>query len=95
VLSRYLYGAEFAPRDVKLALVESGRGKVGSAADKLLLLCYQYNPEQGKYGGLVMSLLRAGGAVTLLVLGASIFAMSRRRDGARPAKGEPAGRPRL
>jgi protein SCO1/2 len=67
-LSHYLYGVEYAPKDLRLALVAAGEGKVGSAADQLLLYCYHYDPTTGRYGAAVMSIVRVAGALTLVAL---------------------------
>jgi len=49
-MSRYFYGIDYAPRDIKFGLMESGENKVGNPAEKLLLYCYHYDPATGKYG---------------------------------------------
>ena len=49
-LSRYFYGVEYSPKELRLALVESGEGTIGSAIDELLLYCFHYDPESGRYG---------------------------------------------
>lgn len=67
-LSRYFFGIEYAPRDVKFALIESSAGRIGSAIDKLLLYCYHYDPAAGGYGFVAMNAVRVGGAVTLIAL---------------------------
>ena len=67
-LARYFFGIEYAPRDVKFALIESSAGRIGSAIDKLLLYCYHYDPATGSYGFVAMSAVRVGGAVTLVAL---------------------------
>jgi protein SCO1/2 len=67
-LARYFFGIEYAPRDVKFALIESSAGRIGNAIDKLLLYCYHYNPESGSYALVAMTTVRVGGAVTLLAL---------------------------
>ena len=77
-LSRYFYGVEYSPKELRMALVESGDGKVGSLVDTLLLYCYHYNPAAGRYGAIAMNLVRLGGAVTALFLGGFIFLMRRR-----------------
>jgi protein SCO1/2 len=77
-LSRYFYGIEYSPKELRLALVESGEGKVGSVIDELLLYCFHYDPEAGRYGAVVMNLIRLGGVVTLAAI-AGFFLMSRRR----------------
>lgn len=88
-ISRYLFGVEYAPKDMRLALVESAQLKIGSAVDQLLLFCYLYDPQTGKYGAATMNLVRLGGGITVLgVVG--FIALSRRRDrrlAANPNKG--------
>lgn len=77
-LARYFYGVEYAPRDLRLGLVEAGRGEIGSPIDQLLLYCYHYDPMTGTYGAVAMNLVRAGGALTVLALGVFIAVMRRR-----------------
>jgi protein SCO1 len=79
-LSRYFYGIEYSPKELRMALVESADGKIGSAVDKLLLYCYHYNPASGRYGAIAMNLVRLGGVVTLLCLGGFIYLMRRRES---------------
>ncbi|MFN2387581.1 MAG: SCO family protein, partial [Thermoanaerobaculia bacterium] len=61
VLARYFYGIEYAPRDLRLSLVEASRGRVGSPVDQLLLYCFHYDPVEGKYGAVAMNMVRLGG----------------------------------
>ena len=77
-VSRYLYGFEYKPRDVRLALVEASANKIGTPTDALLLLCYHYDPVTGKYSRGAMTFVRAGGIATVAVLGGFIFIMIRR-----------------
>jgi protein SCO1/2 len=81
-LARYFYGIDYSPKELRLALVESGQGHIGSAVDELLLYCYHYDPQNGRYGATVMNLLRAGGVLTLLMIGAFFVIM--RRHSANP-----------
>ena len=85
-LSRYFYGVEYSPKELRMALVESGQGRIGSAIDELLLFCYHYDPETGRYGAAVMNLVRLGGILTLGAL-ATFFVMMRRRDLRGPVEG--------
>jgi protein SCO1/2 len=78
-LSRYFFGIEYAPRDVKFALVESSAGKIGNAIDQLLLYCYHYDPATGSYGFVAMGAVRVAGALTVLAL-VGFVVMSIRRD---------------
>jgi protein SCO1 len=77
-ISRYLYGFEYKPRDLRLALVEASAGKIGTATDSLLLLCYHYDPATGKYSRTAMNFVRAGGVATMLGLFGFIFIMIRK-----------------
>ena len=93
-IARYLFGIEYAPKDLRLSLVEASKGKLGSVIDQLLLLCYHYDPKVGKYGPLAIGAMRTGGALTLLSLGTFVTVMIRRekRSRKRPdaaERGEP------
>jgi protein SCO1/2 len=70
-LARYFYGVEYAPRDVRLGLVEAAGQKIGSPIDQLLLLCYHYDPQSGTYSLAILRTLRLAGIVT--VAGLSLF----------------------
>jgi protein SCO1/2 len=85
-LSRYFYGIEYSPKELRLALVESGQGHVGSLVDELLLYCYHYDPSQGRYGIIIMNLVRLGGVMTVLALGGFIYFM-RRQEKLHPREG--------
>lgn len=71
-LSRWLYGISPDSTDLRLALTEAGEGKIGSWGDQLLLLCYHYDPQTGRYGSLIWMALQVGGALTVVVTGALI-----------------------
>jgi protein SCO1/2 len=81
-LSRYFYGIDFPARDLRLGLTEASAGKIGSPADRILLFCYHYDPETGKYGPAVMMLVRTCGALTVVVLATCVtvaLGLERRR----------------
>ena len=78
-LSRYFYGVEYAPRDVRLGLIEASQNKIGNPVDQLLLFCFHYDPATGKYGAMVMNLVRGAGAAFVLV-GGTLLLMVFRRD---------------
>jgi protein SCO1/2 len=67
-LSRYFFGIEYAPRDLKFALIESSAGRVGNLVDQVLLYCYHYDPTTGSYSFVAMKAVQLGGAFTLLAL---------------------------
>jgi protein SCO1/2 len=76
--SRYYYGIEFSPRDLRLGLIEAAAGKIGSPIDQLLLFCYHYDPLTGQYNLIVTRVLRLAGVVTVLALAGFIGLMLRR-----------------
>jgi len=88
-IDRYFYGVQYPARDVRLGLVEASQGKIGNVTDQALLYCYQYDPMTGKYGVVVMNVLRAAGGLTVLVLGIFMTLMFL-RERKRPAVVPPA-----
>jgi len=77
-ISRYFYGIEYAPRDVRLGLVEAADGKIGSVVDQVLLYCFHYDPATGTYGAAVMRLVRGGGILMVAALAGFLLVMRRR-----------------
>jgi protein SCO1/2 len=88
-LARYFYGVEYAPRDVRLSLVEAAADKIGSPIDQLLLLCYHYDPQSGTYSLAILRALRVAGVATVVALGTGVGVMlhRERRKRARKAEG--------
>jgi protein SCO1/2 len=78
-VSRYLLGLEYPPRDVRLGLIESAGGRIGTVVDKVLLYCFHYDPAAGRYSAMTMNLVRLGGIATVLGLGL-LVALLRRRE---------------
>lgn len=76
-ISRYFYGIDFPPKDLRMGLVEASQGKIGNAVDAVLLYCYHYDPQSGKYGAMVANILRLAGTATILLLGGLIFILWR------------------
>ena len=76
-ISRYFYGVDFPPKDLRMGLVEASQGKIGNAVDAVLLYCYHYDPETGKYGAMVANILRLAAAATILLIGGLIFVLWR------------------
>ncbi len=74
-IARYFYGIEYAPRDLRLGLIEAAQGKIGSPVDQILLYCYHYDPKGGRYSLVVMNVLRLAGIATVLILGGFLVVM--------------------
>ncbi len=77
-VSRYLYGINFQPRDLRLALAEAAKGKFTLSLDRLLLFCYHYDPAARSYVPFATNFMRAGGVLVVLVLGGFLWRMWRR-----------------
>ena len=67
-ITRYFFGVEFAPRDLRLAIVEASADRIGTLVDDLLLFCFHYDPATGRYSRLALGAVRAGGVLTLVAL---------------------------
>ena len=76
-ISRYFYGVDFPPKDLRMGLVEASQGRIGNAVDAVLLYCYHYDPESGKYGAMVANILRLAAAATILFMGTFLFILWR------------------
>ena len=90
-VARYFFGVEYAPKDLRLGLIEAADERIGTLADRLLLLCYRYDPKTGRYSGVAINMIRGGGVLTVLVLGAAIATAvrrERRRGAAHAGPGE-------
>jgi protein SCO1/2 len=77
-LSKYFYGIEYSPKEMRLGLVDASEHRIGNAVDQILLFCYHFDPTSGKYTFAAMAVLRAAGAATVLMLGGFVFIMLRR-----------------
>ena len=77
-VSRYLYGVEYAPQTLRLALTEASEGRIGSTVDQLLLFCFDYDAAAGKYGPSALKLMRLGGILTVFVIGGILLVYWRR-----------------
>lgn len=77
-LARYFYGVEYSARDLRLGMIEASENKIGSPVDRLLLYCFHYDPASGKYGMVIMNVLRAAGIATVLSLVAAMILLRRR-----------------
>ena len=72
-ISRYLYGIDYAPKDLKFALMDSAQGNIGNPAEQLYLYCFHYNPATGKYGLEILSVLRLMAIATIIGIGGMLF----------------------
>lgn len=87
IIARYLFGVDLAPRDLKFSVLEASRGAIGTVADRILLLCFEYNEALGRYTAATFLWLRIGGALTFVALLAFIGTMLMRERRARPVGG--------
>ncbi|MFY9675942.1 MAG: SCO family protein [Terriglobales bacterium] len=83
-IAQYYYGIDYPPKDLRLALVDASNEKIGTVVDELLLYCYHYDPEKGKYSATIMRILRLAGIATLLCMGTVFIVLIRRGSGRGP-----------
>ena len=77
-IAQYYYGVEFPPRDLRLGLVQASQNKIGTLADQVLLYCFHYDPQAGKYSAIVNRILQLAGGFTVLSLGTVLLVLFRR-----------------
>jgi protein SCO1/2 len=77
-LSRYFYGIQYAPADLRMALVEASQHKIASPVDYVLLFCFHYDATQGKYTLAIFNIIKAAGALTVLLLAGLIYVLMRK-----------------
>lgn len=76
-IAQYYYGVEFAPKDLRLGLIQASENKIGTVVDQVLLYCYHYDPDTGKYGAIISRVLQLAAGATVLILGTFLVLMSR------------------
>jgi protein SCO1 len=77
-IAQYYYGVEYAPKDLRLGLIQASNHKIGNVVDEVLLYCYHYDPNTGKYGAAIFKILRLSGAATILIMGIFLGVLIRR-----------------
>ena len=86
-ISRYFFGVNYPPRDVRLGLVDASAGKIGTPTDHVLLFCFRYDPASARYSAAILTIIRSGGVLTIFVILLSIFFFRwRERRAARAGK---------
>jgi protein SCO1/2 len=79
-ISQYYYGVEFAPKDLRLGLVQASDNKIGTLVDQVLLYCYHYDPATGKYSAIITRIIRLSAIATILSLGVMFLALNRKKS---------------
>jgi len=80
-IAQYYYGVEYAPKDLRLGLIQASENKIGNLADQVLLYCYHYDPTTGKYGAIIARVLQLSGLATVLLLGVLMTVLIRHGRG--------------
>jgi protein SCO1/2 len=76
-VAQYYYGVEFAPKDLRLGLIQASSGKIGNLVDEVLLYCYHYDPATGKYGAVITRILKLSGIATIVLIGGMVWILFR------------------
>lgn len=77
-VSRYLYGFEYDPKTMRMALLEAAQGRIGTTTERILLFCYHFDPAAGRYSVAAFRLMQLGAALTVVVLGGALAVFWRR-----------------
>jgi protein SCO1/2 len=77
MVSRYLYGIKFRERDLRLALTEAAKEKFGLSFERILLMCYHYDPQAKSYVMFATNFMRLGGLVAMFALAIFLYRMWR------------------
>ena len=77
-IAQYYYGVEFPPKDLRLGLIQASDSKIGTLADQVVLYCYHYDPNTGKYSAIISRIIQLSGGVTILGLGTVLIMLFRR-----------------
>jgi protein SCO1/2 len=80
-IAQYYYGVEYAPKDLRLGLIQASQNKIGTLADQVLLYCYHYDPNTGKYGAVISRVLQLSALATILGLGTLMVVLIRLGSG--------------
>lgn len=78
VVSKYFYGIEYSARELRMALVEASAGRIGTPVDQVLMYCFHYDPQTGKYSADILNIIRLASVLTLLGLVAMFVVMTQR-----------------
>lgn len=71
-ISRYFSSIDFPPKDLRFALIEASGNRIGTPLDRLLMLCYRYDPAQGRYTLAILNILRISALATIAAMGGAI-----------------------
>lgn len=91
-VAQYVYGLTYESRDLKLALLEAGQGKLGSPMEKLYQSCFTYDHTIGRYGPFAFGIMRIGGTLTFLIVAGTLIVFFRRERKRAHATGADDGR---
>jgi protein SCO1/2 len=86
-MSRYFYGIDYAPADLRMALVEAAKHRIGSPVDYVLLFCLHYDALQGKYTLAILNVLKLAGGLTVVLLAGLLYFLMRKDKPRQPRTG--------
>jgi protein SCO1 len=90
-VSKYFYGVDYSPKDLRLGLVDASQNHIGPVVDQVLLYCYHYDPRTGKYGAVVTRIMQLAGVATAVILGAFLIVLFKSEPRRKRAEPPPSG----
>jgi protein SCO1/2 len=85
-MSRYFYGVDYSPTDLRMALVDAGQHKISSPVDYVLQFCFHYDAATGKYTLAILNILKLAGGLTVVLLAGLIYLLMRQEKTPREMK---------
>ena len=77
-MSRYFFGIDYAPADLRIALADAAKHKISRPVDFILQFCFHYDPTQGKYTLAIINILKVAGIFTVLGIAALVYYLMRK-----------------
>jgi protein SCO1/2 len=79
-MSRYFYGVDYSPTDLRMALSDASQHKISSPVDYILQFCFHYDEAQGKYTLAILNILKFAGGLTIVLLAGLIYLLMRNNN---------------
>jgi protein SCO1/2 len=76
-MSRYFYGIDYSPTDLRMALLDASKHRISTPVDYVLQFCFHYDAATGKYTLAILNILKFAGFLTVALLAGLIYLLMR------------------
>ena len=74
-ISRYIYGVNYSPETLRMALLEASDGKIGTVVDRAIMWCFQYTPGSNGYTLHAMRIMKVSTVLLTIAVSGLLFRM--------------------